>query len=61
MERDGEVEEAEPANAGIRVDFPGFVALKRHEEKQVVSDCAMRAEKKTSRGGTRGRTGKEET
>lgn len=39
MEGDGEVEEAEAADAGVWVDLPGFVPLKGGEEKHNISNC----------------------
>ena len=42
------------------MDFPGFFALKRHEEKGIVSDEGIGPEKKTSRGGMSWMRGKQE-
>ena len=42
------------------MDFPSSFALKRHEEKGIVSDDGIGPGEKTSRGGMRGKRGKQE-
>ena len=38
MEGDGEVKEADTADARVWVNLPGFVTLKTGEEEEIVSD-----------------------